>query len=54
VLPHRHAAWLVLEERLRDASAFCEEILVNAPDLSARLRPVAASLQKQAAALLEG
>ena len=23
VLPHQHAAWLVLEERLRDAEAFC-------------------------------
>ncbi len=31
VLPHRRAAWLVLEERLRDAHAFCERIQADAP-----------------------
>jgi hypothetical protein len=51
VLPHRRAAWLVLEERLQDARAFCEGIQSTAPDLSTRLQPVAASLQKQAEAL---
>jgi hypothetical protein len=51
VLPHRRAAWLVLEERLRDAQAFCEGIQASAPDLATRLQPVAESLQKQAAAL---
>jgi hypothetical protein len=53
VLPHRRAAWLVLEERLRDAVVFCEAIQGNAADLSIRLQPIAASLQKQAAALAE-
>jgi hypothetical protein len=52
VLPHRRAAWLVLEERLRDAHAFCEAIQLNAADLSTRLQPIAASLRKQADALL--
>lgn len=51
ILPHRRAAWLILEERLRDASAFCERIQADAPHLSAGLQPIGASLSKQAAAL---
>jgi hypothetical protein len=51
VLPHRRAAWLVLEERLRDAHAFSERIQADAPSLSGSLQPIAASLEKQAAAL---
>ena len=53
VLPHRRAAWLILEERLRDAHSFCERIQADATDLSAGLQPIASSLQKQAAALSE-
>jgi hypothetical protein len=51
ILPHRRAAWLILEERLRDAHAFCERIVADAPHLSDGLGPIAASLDKQAAAL---
>jgi len=51
VLPHRRAAWLLLEERLRDAHAFCDRIQVDAPNLSARLQPIADSLLKQAESL---
>src|SRR5262249_24910145 len=54
VLPHRRAAWILLEERLRDACAFCEGIQLSAPAVSSKLAPIAASLQKQAAALAEG
>jgi hypothetical protein len=51
VLPHRRAAWLILEERLRDAQAFCERIQADAPHLATGLQPVSACLGKQAAAL---
>ena len=51
VLPHRRAAWLLLEERLRDAHAFCRRIQAEAPDLSVALQPIATSLDKQASAL---
>jgi hypothetical protein len=54
VLPHRRAAWILLEERLRDARAFCEGIQVSAPGVSSKLAPIAASLQKQADALANG
>jgi hypothetical protein len=40
-----------LEERLRDAKAFCERIQADTPNLSAALTPIATSLQKQADAL---
>jgi hypothetical protein len=53
VLPHRRAAWLVLEERLRDAQAFCETVQQSAAHLSDRLGPIAASLRKLADALAE-
>jgi hypothetical protein len=51
VLPHRRAAWLVLEERLREARLFCERIEADGPHLSAGLRPIAVSLDKQATTL---
>jgi hypothetical protein len=51
VLPHQHAAWLVLEERLRDAAAFCTRICVDRGDLSEVLTPVGASLDKFAESL---
>jgi len=54
VLPHRAAAWIILEERLRDARAFCERLGADAPHLAAPLQPVAASLEKFASALAAG
>jgi Ferritin-like len=51
VLPHQEAAWLVLEERLRDAEAFCTRIAgEGGPPLEA-LTPVAGSLNRFATAL---
>jgi Ferritin-like len=54
VLPHQTAAWLVLEERLRDAAAFCARIAGAADHLAEALDPVAASLDKFATALASG
>ena len=49
LLPHREAAWIVMEERLRDAAAFavrCGEVCT--PALMEPLAKVARSLQKYA------
>ena len=49
LLPHREAAWVLMEERLRDAAAFavrCGEACT--PALVAPLSRVAAALQKYA------
>jgi hypothetical protein len=54
VLPHQRAAWYVLEERMRDATAFCERIVADAPHLAAMLEPVASALTKCAASLAAG
>jgi len=54
VLPHQHAAWLVLEERLRDTQAFCARIVVDRGEQSEVLMPVAASLNKLAESLATG
>src|SRR5262249_26994990 len=41
LLPHRAAAWALLEERLRDAAGFCDEVRAGAPDaIAAQLTPV--------------
>src|SRR5262245_48875471 len=32
LLPHRESAWVLLEERVRDASAFCGTVIESAPD----------------------
>jgi len=32
LLPHRQSAWTLLEERLRDASTFCDAITESSPD----------------------
>jgi hypothetical protein len=45
LVPHREAAWLVLEERLRDAAAFCGVLEDDCDPLTAaRLAPVAGAL----------
>jgi hypothetical protein len=54
VLPHRQAAWLILEERLRDAKAFCERLRAGGAEFSQPLEPVAASLEKYANLLRDG
>jgi hypothetical protein len=54
VLPHRRAAWLLLEERLRDAAAFCGRLRAEAEPLAAVLDPVAARLERSAGALAAG
>jgi hypothetical protein len=51
VLPHQHAAWLLMEERLREAEALCVRIAAEAPHLSAALNPVADGLGKLAQTL---
>ncbi len=45
LLPHRESAWILLEERLRDASSFCAAVLKSSPeDVASALGPVEASL----------
>jgi len=54
LLPHREAAWVLMEERLRDAAAFavrCGELCT--PALMEPLAKVARSLEKYADQLLE-
>jgi hypothetical protein len=41
LLPHRESAWMLLEERVRDTSAFCRVLTKSAPDyVGSALRPV--------------
>jgi hypothetical protein len=54
VLPHQYAAWLVLEERLRDAEAFCTRIVGDRGELSEVLTPVSTSLSTFADSLASG
>jgi CDGSH-type Zn-finger protein/truncated hemoglobin YjbI len=45
LLPHRDAAWALLEERLREAAAFCDRIRNQAPvDVGSRLEPIGSSV----------
>ncbi len=45
LLPHRESAWVLLEERLRDASSFCAAVTTSAPeDVASALGPVARAL----------
>ena len=40
LLPHRESAWVLLEERLRDASTFCGAVIDNSPEhVAAALGP---------------
>jgi len=55
LLPHRKAAWVVIEERLRDAAAFAAHVAQEAdPVLAAKLEPVGASLERFAATIAAG
>jgi len=45
LMPHRESAWLLLEERLRDASSFCAAVIESSPDdVASALGPVQAAL----------
>jgi hypothetical protein len=45
LLPHRESAWALLEERVRDASSFCDRAEQSAPDdVAAALGPVGSTL----------
>ena len=45
LLPHRDSAWLLLDERVRDASAFCGAVTESAPeDVASALRPAQRAL----------
>jgi Ferritin-like len=52
--PHRDAAWILLEERLREAAAFCDRIRNEAPvDVGSRLEPIGSSVLSLAQSLAE-
>jgi hypothetical protein len=41
LLPHRESAWALLEERVRDASTFCDTVTESSPErVASALRPV--------------
>ena len=45
LMPHRESAWLLLEERLRDASSFCAAVIESSPDdVASALGPVQGAL----------
>jgi hypothetical protein len=45
LLPHRESAWALLEERVRDASSFCDRVEQSAADdVAAALGPVGSTL----------
>jgi hypothetical protein len=45
LLPHRESAWALLEERVRDASSFCDRVQQSAPDdVATALGPVGSTL----------
>ncbi len=45
LLPHRESAWVLLEERVRDASTFCGAVTENAPErVASALGPVGRAL----------
>ncbi len=45
LLPHRESAWILLEERVRDAAAFCASVAESSPaDVASALAPVERAL----------
>ena len=45
LMPHRESAWVLLEERLRDASSFCAAVINSSPeDVASALEPVDGAL----------
>jgi Ferritin-like len=54
LLPHRESAWVLLEERVRDASGFCDAVAKSAPDdVANALGPVEAALTAVADSLAQ-
>jgi hypothetical protein len=52
LLPHRESAWVLLEERVRDASSFCSVVMASAPDdVASSLEAVRRSLDAVADSL---
>jgi len=52
LFPHRDAAWTLLEERLREAAAFCDRIRSQAPgDIASGLEPIGSSVLRLAQSL---
>jgi Ferritin-like len=52
LLPHRESAWVLLEERLRDASSFCAAVIESSPeDVASALGPVDGALTSVADSL---
>src|SRR6185437_5129318 len=45
LLPHRESAWVLLEERVRNAASFCADVRASAPaDVANALEPVGSAL----------
>ncbi len=45
LLPHRESAWVLLEERVRDAQAFCGTVIQSSPEgVASALRPIERTL----------
>jgi hypothetical protein len=52
LLPHRESAWVLLEERVRDASSFCSTVAEGAPtDVASALEPARRALNAVADSL---
>ena len=52
LLPHRESAWTLLEERVRDASTFCGDVIKNSPEqVATALGPVQRTLTAVAVSL---
>jgi hypothetical protein len=52
LLPHRQSAWVLLEERVRDASAFCHTVTESSPEsVASALGPVQHALTSVADSL---
>src|SRR5204862_6905462 len=52
LLPHRESAWVLLEERVRDASSFCHSLAESAPrEVATALEPAKRALNAVADSL---
>ena len=52
ILPHHHAAWIVLHERLLELAAFCDKLSTQ-PGAPQDLQEIEANMRKLAAALAQ-
>jgi hypothetical protein len=52
--PHRDAAWIVLEERMREAASYARRLAAENPGVGAVVEPVAAAADELAHRLAEG